>query len=163
MNISVIAAFIVINVFNYQSCYLFLFSGFPFTFSWSFFLFLLIPTVMNSIDSLNNAVQERLPPKLPPRASSSTFVAGPSAPALPDRAKSVDQLSLDATAAVIKKSNPSIDEHYAHLSKHVKEVRRRKAKNDLVAPKLSDFQNKEAGGDDTVSSTNWMGFIEAVR
>jgi hypothetical protein len=135
---------------------------------------LLIPTAMSTSDSSNNTVSEalapKLPPKLPPRVSSSTSSPRIPAPALPDRAKSVDQLSLDtntsaATTDVETKktssNKPSIEEHYAYLSKHAKEFRRRKAKNHLTAPKLSDFQQKQTA-EGNASSTNWIGFIEAV-
>lgn len=121
---------------------------------------------MSTSDLIDNTAQAALPPKLPPRAISANFGPETSTPALPDRAKSADQLSLDASkpVAVVTKrtsnSNPSIGEHYAHLSKHVKEVRRRKPKNTLETPRLSDFQKKQTN--DTVSSTNWIEFIKAV-
>lgn len=87
------------------------------------------------------------------------------APALPARNKSVDQLLPSISKATPKKSvtasssiNPDIEEYYAHLGKHVKEVRRRKA-NNIAAPSLSDFRVKK---DDKVISTNWTEFIQAV-
>ncbi|KAI7893134.1 uncharacterized protein EV154DRAFT_502575 [Mucor mucedo] len=83
-------------------------------------------------------------------------------PALPDRSRSVGELTVNKQPIQKSHTAPStgdssMDEHYSHLHKHVKEVRRRK-KTDLSSPKLSEFQEKKG---DTVISTKWVEFLEA--
>jgi hypothetical protein len=62
------------------------------------------------------------------------------------------------TTPKVEEPNP-LGEHYAHLDKHVKEVRRGRNKN-LVCPKMSDFQVKKG---DKIISTKWIEFVEAVN
>lgn len=84
-------------------------------------------------------------------------------PALPDRSRSVGELRVnrpeDTRTSPFTSSSNTMDEHYAHLHKHVKEVRRRK-KTDLSSPKLSEFQERK---DNIIVSTKWVEFIEAVN
>ena len=90
-----------------------------------------------------------------PLASSSNSSNTP--PPLPDRSKSVGELSVKKTVKKID-SDP-LGEHYAHLDKHVKEVRRRR-NNAAMAPILADFQVKK---NDQIIATNWIKFMEAVN
>lgn len=85
-------------------------------------------------------------------------------PPLPDRSRSVGEITVNKQPIQKSHTSPStsdstMDEHYSHLHKHVKEVRRRK-NTDLSCPKLSEFQEKKG---DTVISTKWIEFLEAVR
>lgn len=99
--------------------------------------------------------------------SSTSAINSKTPPALPDRSKSVGDMIGSSSSSVPKKPKtptpPAHDrgdplgEHYAHLGKHVKEVRRRQQKT-MAPPKLSDFQVKKG---DTVLSTKWVEFIEA--
>jgi hypothetical protein len=110
--------------------------------------------------------------------SSSSF--GPSTssnipPPLPDRAKSVSGIvsgvesssglrnrvpNVGSSSSLSSSSMDTLGEHYAHLGKHVKEVRRRNTKNtSLIAPKISDYQEKKC---DKVIATKWTEYIEAV-
>lgn len=89
-------------------------------------------------------------------------------PPLPDRSRSVGSITVNkqvlrkrhtaSATTLIPNNDDSLGGHYAHLEKHVKEVRRRK-NNKLIQPKLSQFQVKEG---DKVISTNWIDFIENV-
>lgn len=100
--------------------------------------------------------------------SSTSAINSKTPPPLPDRSKSVGDMIGSSSSSVPKKPKtptpPAHDrgdplgEHYAHLGKHVKEVRRRQQKT-MAPPKLSDFQVKKG---DTVLSTKWVEFIEAV-
>ncbi|KAI9267671.1 hypothetical protein EDC94DRAFT_582374 [Helicostylum pulchrum] len=86
-------------------------------------------------------------------------------PPLPDRSRSVGEVivkkrilqkSHTSSATNLTTNDDTMGEHYAHLQKHVKEVRRRK-NNNLVPPTLSQFQVKEG---DTIITTHWVEFIE---
>ncbi|GAN06987.1 hypothetical protein MAM1_0144c06477 [Mucor ambiguus] len=119
-------------------------------------------SIINS--SQGGSSSSNVPPPPPPRPTVPKAASSPPvpAPALPARNKSVDQLLPSTSKPTLKKTsnttsiNPDIEEYYAHLGKHVKEVRRRKAKN-IVAPSLSDYRVKK---DDKVI-TNWIEFIQA--
>lgn len=89
-------------------------------------------------------------------------------PPLPDRSRSVGEVivkkrilqkSHTSSATNLTTNDDTMGEHYAHLQKHVKEVRRRK-NNNLVPPTLSQFQVKEG---DTIITTHWVEFIETVK
>ncbi|KAG2236230.1 hypothetical protein INT48_008590 [Thamnidium elegans] len=86
-------------------------------------------------------------------------------PPLPDRSRSVGEVivkkrvlqkSHTSSATNLTTNDDTMGEHYAHLQKHVKEVRRRK-NNNLVPPTLSQFQVKRG---DTIVTTHWVEFIE---
>ncbi|KAF1803376.1 hypothetical protein V8B55DRAFT_1504990 [Mucor lusitanicus] len=119
-------------------------------------------STINSSQS-GSGSSSNIPPPPPPRPAVPKAASSPpvEAPALPARHKSVDQLLPSTSKSPPKKtttsSNPDIEEYYAHLGKHVKEVRRRKAKH-LVAPSLSDYRVKKDG---KTISTNWIEFIQA--
>lgn len=98
------------------------------------------------------------------RISSSSASINKTPPPLPDRSKSVGDI-IQVKKKVETQTPPAHDkerdplgEHYAHLGKHVKEVRRRQQKT-IASPKLSDFQVKKG---DKILSTQWVEFIEAV-
>jgi hypothetical protein len=117
----------------------------------------------SSRSSSNDIGSSRKPPTPPPRPSVAKVTSAPpipeAAPALPERNKSVDQLMTNSKPVhKIPRVNSDIEEYYAHLGKHVKEVRRRKAKN-ISVPSLSDFRVKK---DEKVISTKWVEFIQAV-
>ncbi|KAL9547032.1 hypothetical protein MBANPS3_006374 [Mucor bainieri] len=119
-------------------------------------------STINSSQSGSGSSGSNVPPPPPPRPTALPKAASSPpapAPALPARNKSVDQLLPSTSQAAPKKTsiNPDIEEYYAHLGKHVKEVRRRKAKT-MVAPALSDYRVRK---DDKVISTNWLEFIQA--
>lgn len=85
-------------------------------------------------------------------------------PALPDRSKSVSEITVNRLVVQKSHTSPStsedtMGEYYDHLGKHVQEVRRRR-NTDLVSPKLFEFQEKKG---DTIISTKWVEFIEAVN
>jgi hypothetical protein len=116
----------------------------------------------SSRSSSNDIGSSRKPPTPPPRPSVAKVTSAPpipeAAPALPERNKSVDQLMTNSKPVhKIPRVNSDIEEYYAHLGKHVKEVRRRKAKN-ISVPSLSDFRVKK---DEKVISTKWVEFIQA--
>ncbi|CAO3624615.1 unnamed protein product [Mucor hiemalis] len=97
------------------------------------------------------------------RISSSSASINKTPPPLPDRSKSVGDI-IQVKKKVETQTPPAHDkerdplgEHYAHLGKHVKEVRRRQQKT-IASPKLSDFQVKKG---DKILSTQWVEFIEA--
>lgn len=102
------------------------------------------------------------------KKSSTSAINSKTPPPLPDRSKSVGDIivnSSSSSSSVPKPPTPPVHdkgdplgEHYAHLGKHVKEVRRRQQKT-MAPPKLSQFQVKKG---DTVLSTKWVEFIEAV-
>lgn len=117
----------------------------------------------NNNSSSSSIGSSKRPPTPPPRptvakaASASPMPEMP--PALPERNKSVDQLMTNSKPVhKIPRVNSDTEEYYAHLGKHVKEVRRRKAKN-IPVPSLSDFRIKK---DEKVISTEWIEFIKAV-
>lgn len=93
------------------------------------------------------------PPSLPPRPSSNSVIPPP----LPERARS--EAALDAPPLAKEKKNKSSSNvnngHYAHLDKHLKEVRRRKKTSKVTAPVLSNFKKQD-------SSTDWINYINAV-
>lgn len=101
---------------------------------------------------------EATPPSLPPRPKNSS-VPGPSIP--PQRAQS--DVVLEAQKPNIEKqvkSSIDVNGHYAHLDKHLKEVRRRKKTSKPLMPSLSNFQLKKEN-EQTVS-TDWIQYIKAV-
>ncbi|KAI8643547.1 hypothetical protein BD408DRAFT_414752 [Parasitella parasitica] len=115
----------------------------------------------NNLDNNSNSSSigsSHRPPTPPPRPIVVKTTSAPRIPAspppLPARNQSVDQLTTNVKPT---RKAPDIEEHYAHLHKHVKEVRRRNARN-IVAPSLSDFRIKK---DDKVISTQWIQFIQA--
>ncbi|CEP10279.1 hypothetical protein [Parasitella parasitica] len=113
---------------------------------------------MDNSSNSNSTGGSNRPPTIPPRPivakTNSAPPSSASPPPLPVRNQFVDQLATNAKPNHIA---PDIEEHYAHLHKHVKEVRRRKSRN-IVAPALSDFRIRE---DDKVISTQWIEFIQA--
>lgn len=92
-----------------------------------------------------------------PQASSSSLNSVASAPS----ASTTASTSAAASTSTSTSHTDVLGEHYFHLGKHVKEVRRRNVNNTtLIAPKLSDFQEKKG---DKIISTKWSEYIEAVK
>ncbi|ORY99949.1 hypothetical protein BCR43DRAFT_484598 [Syncephalastrum racemosum] len=103
------------------------------------------------------------PPPLPPRQRRLSASSSSSVLSKLNRPRSSSDVSVenhnDASSSA-RKPDPKVDEmeqYYAHLHKHVREMKRTKPK-DLAKPTIEAFETRDADGQ---THTEWRAFIEA--
>lgn len=112
----------------------------------------------------NNNTDSLSPPPLPPRQRRLSASSSSSVLSKLNRPRSSSDVSVDNhndASTSSHKPDPKVDEmaqYYAHLHKHVREMKRTKPK-DLARPTIEAFETRDADGQ---TQTQWRAFIEAV-